>query len=431
MQAIGPLQLDPGEVLGWVAALGAGLLIGIERERSQPDEQSSAGVRSFALASLAGAVAAHFGEVALVAALLAVGALAVAGYLRTRDTDPGITTELALLLSLLLGALAVREPALASALAVLVVLLLAAKARLHGFVRRVLSEQELQHGLWLAASVLVVLPLLPDRPLPWLGRLNPHVLWTLAVLLMVIQSLGHIALRRLGPLRGLALTGLFGGFVSSTATIAAMAQRAREHPSWFDACLAGALWSNVATVAQLAVMAAVVSPGLLAWLAPALALAGAATLVIGLWSAREARRHGEARPPAMGMAGQPFSARAALVFAAAVGVVLFVADLARARFGGSGVLAATALAGFADAHASAVSALQLHASGALAAGFAALCVGGAFSTNAISKVVAAASGGSARFTRWLAASQAAMVLAFWAGLALAPWLRLILTGSAG
>ncbi|WP_297914612.1 DUF4010 domain-containing protein [Thiomonas sp.] len=418
-----------GELLRWVAALGAGLLIGVERERSHPDEQASAGLRSFALAALAGAVAARLGELALVAVVLAAGALAVAGYLRTRDTDPGITTEIALLLCLLLGALAMREAALASALAVLAAVLLAAKARLHGFVRSVLSEQELQHGLLLAASVLVVLPLLPNRALPALGGLNPHVLWTLAVLLMAIQTLGHIALRWLGPLRGLALTGLLGGFVSSTATIAAMARRAREHPGWFDACLAGALWSNVSTVVQLGAMTAVVAPGLLPRLAPGLLLAAGVTLGAGWWSVRLARRGEQGAPPTPAVAGRPFSPRAALVFAAAVGAMLFVSEQAYRRFGGSGVLVATALAGLADAHASAVSALQLHAGGGLAAATAAICVGAAFSTNAVSKTVAAATGGNARFTRLLALSQVAMVLAFWVGLGCAPWLQRVLTGS--
>ncbi|WP_018912940.1 DUF4010 domain-containing protein [Thiomonas sp. FB-6] len=417
-----------GDLLHWVAALGAGLLIGVERERSHPDEQASAGLRSFALAALAGAAAASLGAAALVAVVLAVAALAVAGYLRSRDNDPGITTEIALLLCVLLGALAMRQAALSSALAVLVAVLLAAKARLHGFVRSVLSEQELQHGLLLAASALVVLPLLPNRALPALGGLNPHVLWTLAVLLMAIQTLGHVALRWLGPVRGLALTGLLGGFVSSTATIAAMARRAREHPGWFEACLAGALWSNVSTVVQLGVMTAVVAPGLLARLAPALLLAGAVTLAAGWWSARLARRGGQAAPAAAAVAGRPFSPRAALLFAAAVGAMLFVAEQAYRRFGGSGVLVATALAGLADAHSSSVSALQLHAGGALSAGLAAVCVGAAFSTNALSKTVAAASGGSARFTWLLAASQLAMVLGFWVGLASALWFPRVLTG---
>ncbi len=416
--------MDPSlhEPLGWVAALAAGLLIGIERERSQPDEQSSAGMRSFALAALAGAVAERLGALALAAALLGVAALAVAGYWRCSANDPGLTTELALLLSLLLGALAMHQPALASALAVLSVLLLVAKARLHGFARRVLSEQELQHALLLAAAVLVVLPLLPDRGLSWLGGLNPHLLWTLAVLLMLMQSLGHVALRWLGPERGLALSGLFGGLVSSTATIAALAQRAGRQREAFAPALAGALWSNVATVAELAVMAAVVSPALLGRLAPGLLLAAAVTVGAAWWGSRQARRHaGEASRP-LSLAGQPFSARGALVFAGVLGLVLFVADLARRRFGGGGVLVATTLAGFADAHASAVSALQLHAAGMLPAPLAAACVAAAFSSNCVSKVLASATARSWRFSAWLAATLLASAGGLWIGLALAPWL---------
>ena len=48
-------------LLPWAAALGAGLLIGIERERSQP-RNSPAGLRSFVLAALAGAAAAAIGS---------------------------------------------------------------------------------------------------------------------------------------------------------------------------------------------------------------------------------------------------------------------------------------------------------------------------------------------------------------------------------
>jgi Predicted membrane protein len=78
----------------------------------------------------------------------------------------------------------------------------------------------------LAAAALVVLPLLPDQPIAWLAGLNLHTLWLLAVLVMAIQSVGHVAVRAFGSQRGLALSGLAGGFVSSTATIASMAQRA-------------------------------------------------------------------------------------------------------------------------------------------------------------------------------------------------------------
>ena len=50
-------------------------------------------------------------------------------------TDPGMTSEAALVLALLLGGLAQRDPGTASALAVVVTVLLAARSRLHHFFR--------------------------------------------------------------------------------------------------------------------------------------------------------------------------------------------------------------------------------------------------------------------------------------------------------
>jgi uncharacterized membrane protein YhiD involved in acid resistance len=89
-------------------ALGCGLLIGVERERRKGSGpgRALAGVRSFALVSLLGAVAMLVGAVwlTLVGAAF-VAALGVAASRRDRSGDPGVTTEIALLLAYLIGAL--------------------------------------------------------------------------------------------------------------------------------------------------------------------------------------------------------------------------------------------------------------------------------------------------------------------------------------
>ena len=157
-------------------SLGIGLLIGVERERRKGTGagRAPAGIRTFALASLAGGLSLAFGgEWVLVATALVIGALTAVGYGRSRGRDPGLTTEIALVTTVLLGALAVREPGLASGLAVGVVILLASRSGLHRFVRRVLTEQELHDALVFAAAALVILPLTPDRPIGPLGVLNP------------------------------------------------------------------------------------------------------------------------------------------------------------------------------------------------------------------------------------------------------------------
>lgn len=403
-------------ILPWAAALGAGLLIGIERERSQPPD-SPAGLRSFVLAALAGAVAATLGVAALAVVVAAFALLAFAGYLHTRQSDPGQTTEFALLLTVLLGALAQQAPGWAAGLAVLVAGTLAAKSVLHDFARRVLSAQELQHGLLLAAAALVVLPLLPDQSIDWLAGLNLHTLWLLAVLVMAIQSLGHVAMRALGTGRGLALSGLAGGFVSSTATIASMAQRAQQTPALRGICLRGATMSNLATAAELTVLVAVLAPGLLPALMLALTLygVGAGLAVFWIWR-RTAAAEQAAQDTIDPATHRPFNPLQALLFAAAMALVLLVAEAARGYFGSLGAIAATGLAGFADAHSASASAAQLAAGSALLPLQALIAIGLAVSTNAVSKTLAGFAGAQGWFGTINALTQLALILLLWLGL---------------
>src|SRR5258708_29720244 len=103
--------------LGFLVALGIGLLIGIDRERKTGEgpTRHAAGLRTFTLAALLGAVAiVAGGELLLAAAALGVVAFAGLSYWRARDSDPGLTTETALVLVTLLGGLAVRAPAFAA-----------------------------------------------------------------------------------------------------------------------------------------------------------------------------------------------------------------------------------------------------------------------------------------------------------------------------
>ena len=123
----------------------------------------------------------------------------------------------------------------------------------------------------ISGGVGVVLPLLPEQSAAWLPAVNPRRLWGLVVLFMGLQAAGYVALRAAGPHLGLALSGLASGFVSSTATIAALETRAREAPELRGACVSGVLFSTVATVVLLAVVAAAVNPDGLRLLGPSLA----------------------------------------------------------------------------------------------------------------------------------------------------------------
>ena len=395
-------------------SLAIGLLIGAERERRKGDGSGRhpAGIRTFAIASLAGGLSLAFGnEAILIAVALVIGALTAVAYSRSRSRDPGLTTEVALVTTVLLGALAVKEPALASGLGVGVVVLLASRSMLHRFVKRVLTEQELHDALIFAAAALVILPLTPDKGVGPLGAINPRTIWRLAVLFMAISGAGYIAQRALGPRAGLPLSGFASGFVSSSATVGAMGARAKEHPALRPAAVAAAVLSTVATVVQLAILLAATSPPVLAAIRLPLVLAGAAAVIYALFFAIRGARAGGADS---GERGRAFRLWIAVAFALIVGAVTLLSALIHRYLGERGLALAAAAGGFADAHAAAIGVASLVAAGKLTAEGAVLPILAALSSNTLTKAILAVTAGGRVYALEVIPGLLAVIGAAWA-----------------
>lgn len=345
-------------LFGFMVALGLGLLIGIERERSKGEgpDRAAAGVRSFTLVALMGALGTHLG---LPAMLLGGAFVALAGllsYVRSSTDDPGLTTEIALLMTYLLGVLAQTEPSLAAALGVTVALLLAHKSNLHRFSAQILKPEEIHDGLLLLASALIVLPLLPAGTIdPW-GVIEIRKLWAIVVLIMAIGAAGHVALRLFGSEIGLPLAGFVGGVVSSAATIASMGQRAKRDPARIEAAAAAGMASSIATTLLMGLLLASTSLTLLRSVWPMLLAGTLAALGATLLLARRAR--GSSADPS-GSSGRPFDPIEALMFAGLLAAVLLVSAGLKAWLGARAIWIAAASAGLADVHAVTLSMGQL------------------------------------------------------------------------
>lgn len=266
-------------------ALLIGLLIGAERERRKGEgpKRGSAGIRTFALVALLGAIPAQM-DLPILTVLAGgfVVLLTVTGYIVTRGSDPGMTSEVALTLTFFLGAFAQQQPALALGVGVTTATLLAYRERLHALVHDTLSEQEISDALILALSALVILPLLPNEAIDPLGVFNPFTLWRLVVVMISLTALGHLAQQMLGTRYGLTFAGLASGFVSSAATVASMASKAKEDSSLERPTVAAASASIIATFILLAVLVGTASPRLLLGLAPSVALGGGTILLYTL-----------------------------------------------------------------------------------------------------------------------------------------------------
>ena len=406
------------QIIGLGVALGVGLLIGVERERAKGTgpRRAAAGVRTFTLLGLVGGLAHLVGNIGVAVAGIFVTLAMLASYRRSRSTDPGLTTEVAMLATFFLGVLAMRAMPVAAGLGVVVALVLASKSALHRFTRQVLSAQELHDLLLLTAAAFVVLPLLPDRTIdPW-DSINPRRLWLLVVAVMAVSSAGYVALRAFGSRLGLALAGLAGGFVSSIATIAAMGDRARASPEASAAFASAGLVSNVGTVIQLTVVMAALSPDLLAHAAWPLAAAGVVAVgaaVLASW--RAFSTSGDGRD----LAGKrPFEPMHVLAFVAILAMIVLVAAIARHWLGAGSLPWVMGASGLADVHAATASAAQLVATGQVDADQALPAVLAALTTNSLMKCVVAALKGGRGYAMRVVPGIVLMVVAFAATMAL-------------
>jgi uncharacterized membrane protein (DUF4010 family) len=406
------MQQMPEALVGFGVAFGIGLMLGVERERNKGTgpERAVAGVRTFMLIALLGALADWIGATGIVVAGAFVCLLVLASYQRTRAAEPGITTEVAMLVTFFLGVLAMRETSLAAALGVLVAAVLASKSWLHRFVRDALSEQELHDVLLLLAAAFIVMPLLPDGAIdPW-GAINLRRLWILVVAVMGVSTAGYMALRAFGSRLGLVLAGLAGGFVSSIATIAAMGDRAKAMPGQTLAFASAALASNVATIVQMSVIIGALSPALLKQAAWPLAAAGSiallSALLCGLRAFASASDHED-------LAGKrPFEPKQVFGFVAIVAAVMLVAAIVRSRLGEASLPWVLAASGLVDVHAAAASAAQSAASGHVQLHTAMLAVLAALTTNSLVKCIVAAIKGGRSFALMVAPGIVLMVAAF-------------------
>lgn len=411
------MALDATALVALGAALGCGLLIGVERERRKGSGagRALAGLRTFAVVCVLGAATPLTGLDAIVAlGGLAVAALGVVAYLRSPGDDPGVTTEIALFLTYVIGVLCTRDIALAAALAVGLTVLLAARERLHHLVTQWLRPHEVRDGLLLVALALIVLPLVPDRAL-WGPVLNPRVVLQLLVLLLALQGVAHLSRRLLAARHAVALSALASGFVSSTAAVAAQGLAVRNGVLPPRAGAGAALLSCVGTLLQLPLIALAVQPGWAAnlWL-PVLA-AAALALAWGWWLLRGLPRAPGDDVAAVTVDGRVFSLAQALAMAlllVGLQALIHALDL---WLGAQGARTAAVLAALFELHATA-SALMVSQPPPVSSGAAAtlaVMLGG----HALSKTVNAALSGGARYALWLAPG-------LWLHTALGAWLLL-------
>lgn len=414
------MVIDDAHWLNLAVALGIGLLIGAERERKKADTRERrkdnlgasavAGVRTFTIASLLGAVSMAINPWLLMVSIICLTIFVTSATFVSKNDNPSLTTEVSLILTVILGGLAMSEAGLAASLAVAVAILLAAKDPIHWFVRGAVTKDEMNDFFILAAATLIVLPIVPNALLGPFDAINPRNLWLVVILVMFIGALSHLALRLLGSKAGLPVVGLVSGFISSIATIGAMGSRARKTPSLMGSAVAGATLSCLSTVLQLSVLLAAIHPPTLYAIAVPMLFGGISIAVYGLIVTLSSLHHNGI---VMADLGRSFSVKTAMMLAAIIAVALLASAALNTWFGQAGLVIASGVAGLADAHAATISVASLALANKLAAADAVIAILVAFSVNAFSKVVAAIITGGREFAQKVALGIVIQVAAIW------------------
>ena len=399
-------------------ALAIGLLIGLERgwkAREEGEGERTAGVRTLAMPGLIGGIwgalpATYLDGVMMALALAFVVYAAAMTLFFLRETNQEGTRDatnlVAALLSFSLGAFAVAgDMTVAAAAGVVATGLLALKPALHGWVRR-LTWEELRSALILLAMTIVMLPVLPDRTVdPW-GFVNPHEIWLMTVLIAVISFAGYVAVKVFGDRNGIAVTGLAGGLVSSTAVTVSMAQLARAHPERTATLAGGALISSATMLARVLAVVAIVNASLLGRLGVPLALA---CVVLGIAGLALIMRPGHEAPDANETEltlTNPLDVAGVLKFGALLTVIIVASRVATAWAGDAGAYAVAALSGVADVDAVTLTMSRLahdRIEPAVAAGAIVIVTG----VNTIAKAALGWASGGAHFGRIMAIAAAA------------------------
>lgn len=359
------LQLTQKEFLiRLLVAIGIGFLIGLEREHSAMTEKedSFAGIRTFIIIVLSGFIGAlmHFlispwifGSI-IAAVILFIGI----SYRSTAARgDIGGTTEFTALLAFFLGSLSLMGYIQVSLLlSVLILMVLSAKIRLHRIIGKI-SREELYAIIRFVVSAIVILPFLPDANYGPYQVVNPREIGWVVLLTSGIGFTGYLLMKFLGQRKGILLTGIIGGLVSSTMSTWIFARKSKEAPALTAYFASAILIASSVMGLRVMLWVTLFGPSLAKGLYLPLALVVLTALVFGFYlfaKQKSTAAAGDELP-----AGKPLEIQSALLFGLIYLIITLVMRYAGEQAGNGGILLTSAIAGLTDIDAIVISVSKL------------------------------------------------------------------------
>lgn len=183
-------------------------------------------------------------------------------------------------------------------------------------------DSETERALLTYLVLLVVLAVLPNRPVDLLLGLNPRRIWLIVVFVAGLSLLGYLLSKVVDPSTAIGLSAVLGGSVSPGMTITSLTEQSRRYSQFeqefaFSAAIAATMlfFRNIVVVG-------IVSPRLAFSLGGPFVGMALVGLTAILWTGSRVR----SRTPAGQELDTPFKLKPALAIGAIVGLLLIAVD---------------------------------------------------------------------------------------------------------
>jgi uncharacterized membrane protein (DUF4010 family) len=263
----------------------------------------------------------------------------------------GITTNLALFATLILGIMVanhLHKEAVASA--VIIVTLLSLKTTFRSFIKNITSE-ELFAFIKFSIIALLILPFLPNKDYGPEGLLNPFEIGSIVVIVSFLNFIGYFLVKYVGSQRGILLTAILGGLISSTAVAWIYASRSKESPELSKEYAAGIIIASAIMFPRLAILAYIFNSAILSYLVIPFTIL---TIICLIGALIFIKKEANVTKTAINL-GNPLNIWNALGFAGIYVVILFAVFYGNQFFGESGLYYSALIAGLADTDAITIS----------------------------------------------------------------------------
>ncbi len=351
-------------VIRMLVTAGIGFVLGLEREYSQYSEKVEifAGLRTFMLVALLGFLTAFLGKtftnwIFIVGFLSVVCIVAISYWVTSNKGNIDGTTEFAIIFTFLLGGLVfVGSINLSLAITVITVVLMSLKITLRTMIGQ-LTQKELFAFVRFVVIALLFLPFLPNEYYGPYEVINPREVGWIIVMVSGIGFVGYILMKFLGTDRGILLTSILGGLVSSTLVTFTFSKKSKETPELSQNYAVGIFAAATIMIARVFLWVFIFNKSMLFALTLPLLIIFFTAFGVALFFYNKQFEKQQAVDKIM--LGDPLNVKNAIFFGIFYMGILLLVSYANDTYGAKGIYFSTSISALTDVDAIAISVSKL------------------------------------------------------------------------